>query len=48
MARVDPYRNRWRIFNAWPCKWEGPDFDAAANEVAVETLTLTCEGIQRD
>ncbi|MCM3874022.1 MAG: phage tail protein [Pyrinomonadaceae bacterium] len=39
---------RWRVFNAWPHKWEGPNLSATANEVAMETLTLTCEGIQRD
>ncbi len=39
---------RWRVRNAWPRKWEGPDLDAQANEVAMETLTLTCEGIERD
>jgi phage tail-like protein len=39
---------RWRVLNAWPRKWEGPDLNAKGNDVAVETLTLTCEGIERD
>jgi phage tail-like protein len=39
---------RWRLRNAWPRKWEGPDLDAEANEVAMETLTLTFESIERD
>lgn len=39
---------RWRVHNAWPRKWEGPNLNASANDVAVETLTLTCEGIERD
>jgi phage tail-like protein len=36
----------WKIYNAWPKKLEGPTLNAAANEVAIESLTLTCEGIE--
>ena len=32
-------RVRWNFFNAWPSKWEGPTFDAKANDIAIETLT---------
>lgn len=39
---------RWRIRNAWPRKWEGPNLNAMGNDVALETLTLTCESIERD
>lgn len=38
---------RWNIFNAWPTKWEGPSFDAKANDIAVESLTITHEGLER-
>ncbi len=38
---------RWNFVNAWPSKWEGPTFDATANDVALETLTLVHEGIDR-
>lgn len=38
---------RWNFFNAWPTKWEGPAFNATANEIAIETLTLAHEGIER-
>jgi len=39
---------RWKFFNAFPRKWEGPVFDAKGTDVAIETLTLCCEGLERD
>ncbi|MGB9180928.1 MAG: phage tail protein [Pyrinomonadaceae bacterium] len=38
---------RWNFFNAWPTKWDGPDFTAKGNDVSVETLELVHEGIER-
>ena len=38
---------RWNFFNAWPAKWDGPDFSAKSNDVAIETLELAHEGIER-
>lgn len=38
---------RWNFMNAWPSKWEGPSFDAKANDIAIETLTITHEGLER-
>jgi phage tail-like protein len=37
---------RWKLHNAWPKKYEGPALNAAGNEVAIESLTLTSEGIE--
>ena len=39
---------RWKFFNAFPWKWEGPDLKADGNEVAIESLELCCERIERD
>ena len=39
---------RWRFFNAFPRKWEGPHLDAKGTDVAIETLTLCCEGLVRE
>jgi phage tail-like protein len=39
---------RWRFVNAFPRKWEGPNLDAKGSDVAIETLTLCCEGLERD
>ncbi|MEP7305170.1 MAG: phage tail protein [Acidobacteriota bacterium] len=36
---------RFNLKNAWPSKWTGPDFKAAANEVAIEQLELCHEGV---
>ena len=43
---LDGNRNeglRWRFFNGWPSKWDGPTLNAMSNGVAIETLTITCE-----
>ena len=34
---------RWNFFNAWPSKWDGPTLNAMSNDVAIESLTITCE-----
>jgi len=39
---------RWKFLNAFPRKWEGPSLDAKGNDVAIETLTLCCEGLERE
>jgi phage tail-like protein len=38
---------RWNFVNAWPVKWTGPSFNAKGNDVAIETLELAHEGIER-
>jgi phage tail-like protein len=38
---------RWNFFSAWPSKWDGPDFSAKGNDVAIDTLTISCEGVER-
>jgi phage tail-like protein len=38
---------RWNFFRAWPTKWDGPDFNAEGNDVAIESLELAHEGIVR-
>jgi hypothetical protein len=32
--------NSWRLEGAWPCRWSGPSFNAAGNDVAIEELEL--------
>lgn len=36
-------RVRWNFFDGWPSKWDGPTLNAMSNNVAIETLTITCE-----
>ncbi|HKY29347.1 MAG TPA: phage tail protein [Pyrinomonadaceae bacterium] len=38
---------RWVASEAWPSKWDGPALNALGNAVAIESLTLTCEEIDR-
>jgi len=38
---------RWNFFNAWPSKWDGSSFSAKGNDVAIETLTVSCERVER-
>ena len=40
-------KQRWNFFNAWPTKWDGPDFSAKGTDVAIETLEIAHEGIER-
>jgi phage tail-like protein len=37
----------WRFFNAFPCKWIGPSLNALQSSVAIETLELCHQGLQR-
>ena len=39
---------RWNFVRGWISKWEGPDFNAAGNEVAIETIEIAHEGLSRD
>jgi phage tail-like protein len=38
---------RWNLENAWPCEWRGAVLDALGQEVAIESLTLVFESLQR-
>lgn len=39
---------RWNFREGWPRKLEGPTLNAKTNEVAIETLEIVCEDIQRE
>lgn len=38
---------RWNFFGAWPSKYDGPDFNAKGNDVAIDNLTISCERLER-
>jgi phage tail-like protein len=38
---------RWDLVNAWPSRWRGAVLDALAREVAIESLTLVFETLER-
>ncbi|GAA1524042.1 hypothetical protein GCM10009827_045570 [Dactylosporangium maewongense] len=39
---------RWNLINAWPQEWSGAPLDAMSRELAIETLVLAHEGLQRE
>ena len=38
---------RWNFRNGWPCKLHGPLLNARGNDVAIETLEIAHEGLER-
>ena len=38
---------RWDLINAWPSEWRGAPLDALGREVAIESMTLVFESLQR-
>ena len=47
---LDDSRNevvRWHFRDGWICKWEGPTLNARANEVAIESIEIAHEGLDR-
>lgn len=39
---------RWNFRNGWPSKIQGPHFNAHGSDVAIETLEIAHEGLQRE
>jgi phage tail-like protein len=37
----------WTFRQAFPCKWQGPDLNATQNNLAVETVELCHQGLER-
>ena len=40
-------KSRWEFSNAWPTKYDPADFNATANEIAIETLEIAHEKMVR-
>jgi phage tail-like protein len=38
---------RWNFENGWPSNWKGSDLNAGSDEIVVEELTITHEGLVR-
>ncbi len=38
---------RWEFTSAWPTKYDAPDLNATASEIAIETLEIAHEGMKR-
>jgi phage tail-like protein len=40
-------RLRWNLYDSWPCAWRGAPLDALGKEIAIESLTVVCERVER-
>jgi len=38
---------RWEFREAWPSKYGAPDLNARGNDIAIETIEITHEGMER-
>ena len=38
---------RWNFFQGWPSKWKGASLDAGTDDIALEEVTITHEGVER-
>jgi len=36
---------RWQVYEAWPSKFTGPEFDASSSDTAVESIEIQHEGL---
>lgn len=37
---------RWNFFGAWPHSWDGPGFSARGSDIAITSLTVSCERLE--
>jgi len=40
-------KSRWEFTEAWPSKYDAPDLNAKGTDIAIETLEIAHEGMQR-
>lgn len=38
---------QWNLFDTWAKEWRGAKLDAMSKELAIETVTLVCESMER-
>ena len=38
---------RWNFINGWPSKYDPSDMNAKGNDIAIETLEISLEGLER-
>lgn len=47
LDRQGTEKARWNFFNAWPCKWTGPSLNAESADIAIESLELAHERLEK-
>lgn len=40
-------KTRWEFHDAWPTKYDAPDLNAKGSDIAIETLEIAHEGMER-
>ena len=52
IALTDPQRRgrevRWNLYEAWPCRWRAQPLDGLASQVAIESMTLAFDYLERE
>ena len=38
---------RWNYSNVWPCEWRGAEMAAGGNDIAIESMVLQAESVER-
>jgi phage tail-like protein len=38
---------RWNLYDAWPCEWHGSPLNAAEKGIALESLVITYDNVDR-
>jgi phage tail-like protein len=38
---------RWNLVDAWPAEWRSAGFDALSREIAIESITLVFDSLER-
>jgi phage tail-like protein len=38
---------RWNFYEGWPCKWDGPNFNASESGVAIHGMDICIERIEQ-
>ena len=47
LDRANNEKLRWNFFNGWPSKWIGPALNAEQNDIAIESLEIVHERLER-
>jgi len=46
-SKGDKESIRWNLIDAWPSEWKGADLNASERTLAIESLTLVFDGLER-
>jgi phage tail-like protein len=47
LDRLGQEKARWNFVRGWPTKYDAPDFNAEGTDIAIETMEIAHEGLER-